>query len=118
MTIKYTDEQKYRIRGMIEALQGAKPHLRAATLVGSGICGALDDWFYNRPSDDFQRDYDTLKPKHRDARSLIRRALGNYLFLEDWQSQTHVIWLRARRYADRLRWLDQLIHDCEMALEE
>lgn len=118
MTIKYNDEQKARIRGMIEAFQGAKPRLRDATLRGVGICDALDDWFYHRNSEDFSREYVTLKPKHKDAKALIRRALGDYLFLEDWQRQEGVNWLGARRYADRRRWLNQLIHDCEMALEE
>lgn len=113
--MRYTEAQKARIRGMIEAFEGAQQHLAAAVSTGSGICHALDIWAVSDLAH-----YRSRRDARDDARGLIQRALQGCAYLENWQrlqrSGDQGGAPRVTFFAPRKRWLDQLIADCRAAL--
>lgn len=116
MNYKYDDEQKARIRGMIEAFEGAQTHLYRAVKSGSGICWAIDIWLcqvYSHPGK-----WDRAASAS-DAKGLIRRALGKYQWLGSWQiGEGHPYTRGMDSLPVREAWIDKLITDCKAALEE
>lgn len=111
----YTEDQKARIRGMIEAFEGCREFLRESAGLGAGICHAMSLWAMRGSSS-----YPNERWKARtDARDLLSLALGDkYRYLEDWQYlYTGERRTYKRSVTNRLRWLDQLVTDCKAALE-
>lgn len=106
----YTDQQKARIRGMIEAFEGCRRYLKKR----QGICAALSAWRWNG-DDRFQA--------HYDAGRLIDRALDGYAWLDSWlwnndaRSKAPLSSRSAEEMlAIRHLWLDKLIADCKAVL--
>ncbi|WHB31212.1 hypothetical protein [Xanthomonas phage NEB7] len=108
MDIQYTDEQKARIRAMIQLFEDAKVYLPAAIRRGVGICSALGAASEVRYGARFSR-------ARNDCCNLIGRALGGpAMFLGQWQRRKG---FRANAsMAARTAWLEQLIRDCKAAL--
>lgn len=110
---EYTDQQKDRIRGMIEAFEGARQHLATSSESGKGICYALYLWVNDSVGE--------RNPAAEDAQNLIARALRPHAYLEGWQNAGFVLDGSLRRKSAaalqlRHRWLDQLVADCKAAL--
>lgn len=103
----YTDEQKKRIAGMVEAFKGCKAEF--ASNPRYGLCYALSDWLAR--ADQVQA--------YEDANKLVTRALDGHVWLESWLHETQGIEIHTVDMAAlRLRWVDQLIADCEAALKD
>ncbi len=104
----YTETQKTRIRGMIEAFEGCREYLHHNVKAHRGICAALRRW-----SDDNA----TLRLQaRRDAVQLITRAIPWKPYLENWQGVNRYDVPFETRLANRRAWLDKLIADCKAAL--
>lgn len=104
----YTDEEKKRIAGMVEAFKGCRKYLRAD---GTGICWALVT--YASTGDE------AADIAAHNARRLVRRALGVYPWLDDWLRSRNLRYFSfTETMALRNLWLDQLIADCEAALKD
>lgn len=104
----YTEAQKTRIRGMIEAFEGCREHLRYNVKVHRGICSSLRDWC--------DYDYDRRFRATLDATQLITRAIPWRPYLEHWQGVEPRSVPFETRLANRHAWLDKLIADCKAAL--
>ncbi len=107
----YTEEQKARIRGMIEAFEGCREYLHHNVKCGRGICAALRAWSY----DDYA-DCDRRAQAKQDASQLITRAMPWKPYLENWQGVSTYSTPFKTRLANRHAWLDKLIADCKAAL--
>lgn len=118
MNHQYTESEKARVRDMIVVFQEAQKTLRQAVCKdGAGLCWAIHLTMTKANAG-------THSTARDDAADLVKRSLAGSTYLESWQALHHGIpyprhkdGSRGRRLGDRRRWLNQLIRDCQAALE-
>lgn len=106
----YTPAEKQRIRNMIVALQAAREMLKSDGWYF--ICFALGEWNNKHKAAWSQQAFD-------DARSLVVRSIEPYATFDSKvrRMNSGMPYLSGHRsIALRVRWLNQLIADCQKAI--
>ena len=113
-THQYSEDDKQRIRLMVEAFEGCRKYVEQSVRDGGGLCMALVNWEIEGAVP-----WGARAKAASDAGSLIRRALNGHVFLEYWRRHRNLPYKSlATRIRMRHMWLDKLIADCKAALED